>query len=202
MAIDILKWIEVIAGIGSGLSKVLETIDKLRFKWHVKGKELEQLKKDIVDISDKIVYVEWIGGVLENYKKFYLDAYEIYSGSDKLREYIQNNFEDLSKQESEKWFIVEDKFEEIRRTKNRNINVILGGITHLDAKDTGQITVFVNSINENFTTADTLLSGRDRDNFKASIKDLSDDALKLYNIYDNSMNKMIKGLGGVRKAWR
>jgi len=102
MAINILALIADIVGIGTGLSKVIETIDNLRFKWHVKGKELEQLKKDVGDISDKIVYVKKISDILEGYKKYYLNAYEIYSGSDKLREYIQNNFEDLSEQKKVK----------------------------------------------------------------------------------------------------
>ncbi|MBA7515562.1 hypothetical protein ES705_07604 [subsurface metagenome] len=197
MAINILALIADIVGIGTGLSKVIETIDNLRFKWHVKGKELEQLKKDVGDISDKIVYVKKISDILEGYKKYYLNAYEIYSSSDKLREYIQNNFEDLSEQKSEKWFILEDKLEEIKRTKAKNIKIILGGINYLDAHDAGQITVIATSLNDNFNAADTLLPVRDINKFKASIKLLSDDALKLYNIYDDSINKMIKGLGGV-----
>jgi len=67
----------------------------------------------------------------------------------------------------------------------------------LDAHDAGQITVIATSLNDNFNAADTLLPVRDINKFKASIKLLSDDALKLYNIYDDSINKMIKGLGGV-----
>ena len=197
MAINILALIADIVGIGTGLSKVIETIDNLRFKWHVKGKELEQLKKDVEDISDKIVYVKKISDILEDYKKYYLNAYEIYSSSDKLREYIQNNFEDLSVKNSEKWFIIEDKFEEIRRTKTNNIKIISGGINYLDAHDAGQITTIVTSLNEKFTAADTLLPVRDINRFKDSIKPLSNDALKLYNIYDNGINKMIKGLGGI-----
>ena len=186
-----------IAEIGTGLSKVIETIDNLRFKWLLKGKHLEQLKKDVDDFSDKLVNVKRISDILEEYKKYYLNAYEIYSSSDKLREYIQNNFEDLSVKNSEKWFIIEDKFEEIRRTKTKNIKIISGGINYLDAHDAGQITTIVTSLNEKFTVADTLLPVRDINRFKDSIKPLSNDALKLYNIYDNGINKMIKGLGGI-----
>ena len=173
MAINILALIAGIVEIGTGLSKVIETIDNLRFKWHVKGKELEQLKKDVGDISDKLVYVKEISDILEDYKKYYLNAYEIYSSSDKLREYIQNNFEDLSVKDSEKWFIIEDKFEEIRRTKTNNIKIISGGINYLDAHDAGQIKTIVTSLNDNFTAADTLLPVRDMNRFKESIKPLS-----------------------------
>ena len=186
-----------IVGIGTGLSKVIEIIDKLRFKWHVNGKELEQLKRDIEDISDKIVDVKKISGILGAYEKYYLNAYEIYSSSDKLREYIQNNFEDLSKQKNDKWFIIEDKLEEIKRTKTKNIKIILGGINFLDAYDAGQIELITSSLNENFYAADKLLLVKNIKELKALIKLLSDDALKLYNIYEDSINKMIAGLGDV-----
>ena len=61
-------------------------------------------------------------------------------------------------------------------------------VSHLLKYNPKTIRIFSNSENELWET---------QNRFKDSIKPLSNDALKLYNIYDNGINKMIKGLGGI-----
>jgi len=198
MAIEILAWIEGIAQIVPALSNVLDTINTLRLRWCVRGSELEQLKTDLEKVLDKMSYVGRIGGVLEDYIRYYLGSYIIYTTSDKLIEAINRYYTDLSDEDSKyhkiSWEAVEGQFGGIKKAKSMYINVILQRVNYLDSRDAEQVTIIVTEFNKNYVKANTHLRGKNVNEFKKCIEDMSEQTLNLYKIFEDSINNMVNGL--------
>ena len=204
MAIEILAWVEGIAKMAPALSKVLDTISTLRLKWHVKGSELEQLKTDLEDVLEKMDYVAKIGSVLDDYTKYYLGSYMIYTTSDKLIEAVNRFYTDLSDENSQyhgiSWEAVEGQFRDIKEAKSMYINVILRRINYLDSKDAEQVTIYVDEFNKDYQNANTYLREKDIKEFKRYIEDMSGQTLNLYKIFEDSINDMVNSLIGIKRG--
>ena len=203
MAIVILAWIEGIAKIAPALLKVLDTINTLRLKWRVRGSELEQLKTDIEDVLDKMDYVANIGGVLDDYTKYYLDSYVIYITSDKLIEAVNRYYTNLSDKKRElygsSWEVLERQFEGIKEAKGMYINVLLRRVNYLDSKDAEQVNIYVSEFNKKYDKADTYLRDKDVTKFKKYILDMSEQALVIHNIFKDSIADMEDSLKRIRR---
>jgi len=198
MAIEITAWIEGIAKIVPALSKGLDTINTLRLKWRVKGSELEQLKTDLEEVLEEMSNVGRIGGVLEDYIKYYLGSYIIHTTSDKLIEAINRYYTDLSDEDSKyheiSWEAVEGQFGGIKKAKSMYINVILRRVNYLDSRDAEQVTIYVTEFNKNYEKANTHLREKNVKEFKKYIEDMSEQTLNLYKIFEDSINNMVNGL--------
>ncbi|MHC1611160.1 MAG: hypothetical protein ACXQTW_06145 [Candidatus Methanospirareceae archaeon] len=204
MAIEIIAWIEGIAKIVPALSKGLDTINTLRLKWRVKGSELEQLKTDLEEVLEEMSNVGRIGGVLEDYIKYYLGSYVIHTTSDKLIETINRYSTDLSTKNSEyyemSWETVERQFWDIKKAKSMYINIILRRVDYLDKRDAEQVNIYVTEFNKNYEEANTHLRGKNVDEFKKCIEDMSEQTLNLYKIFEDSIKDMVNGLISIKRG--
>ena len=200
MAIEILAWIEGIAKIAPALSKVLDTLGRKKL---VKGSELEQLKTDIEDVLERMDYVAKIGGVLNEYKQYYLGSYMIYTTADKLIEAVNRYKTDLSDENSEyhenSWEAVGGQFRDIKQAKAMYINVILRRIDYLDNKDAEQINIYAREVDKNYQDANTYLREKNVKEFKRCIEDMSEQVLNLYKIFEDSINGMVNSLIGIKR---
>jgi hypothetical protein len=196
MAIDILVWIEGITKIAPALAKVLDTIKESKFL--ISGKKLKHLKKDLEEILKEMGYVGKIGGLLNEYIQYYVGSYAIYTTSDKLTETVNRYYMDLSDEGSQyhktSWEVVEGQFKSIKEHKITYLNVILRRINYLDVKDAEQINMYVIEFNKKYEQANTYLRERNAENFKTSIEDMSEQALSLYGIFDDSISNMVNNL--------
>jgi len=204
MAIEILAWIEGIAQIVPALSNVLDTINTLRPRRRVRGSELEQLKTDLEKVLDKMSYVGRIGGVLEDYIRYYLGSYIIYTTSDKLIEAINRYYTDLSDEDSKyheiSWEAVEGQFGGIKKAKSMYINVILRRVNYLDSRDAEQVTIIVTEFNKNYVKANTHLRGKNVNEFKRYIEGMLEQTLNLYKIFEDSINDMVNSLISIKRG--
>lgn len=204
MAIEIFAWIEGIAKIAPALSKALDTINTLRLKWRVKGRELEQLKTDIEEVLEKMDYVAKIGGVLDDYTQYYLGSYILYTTSDKLIEAVNRYYTDLSDKDSQYydicWETVEGQFGGIKKAKSMYINVILRRVNYLDSRDAEQVNIYVTEFNKNYEKANTYLREKNVEEFKKCIADMSEQTLDLYKIFEDSINDMVNSLISIKRG--
>lgn len=202
MAIDILVWIEGITKIAPALAKVLDTIKESKFL--IRGKKLEHLKKDLEEISKEMDCVSNIGGVLDDYIKYYLGSYGIYTTSDKLVEVVNRYYTDLSDENSKDhethWESVERQFRDIKETKSMYMNIILRRTEYLNSKDNEQINMYVNEFNRDYENANTYLREHNAKEFKRCIKDMSDQALNLYKIFEDSIKNMTNSLISIKRG--
>lgn len=203
MAIEILAWIEGIAKIAPALSRVLGTINTLRLKGYVRGSKLEQLKTDLEEVSEEMSYVGRIGGVLEDYIKYYLGSYTIHTTSDKLIEAVNRYYTDLSDKDSQyheiSWEAVEGQFGGIKKARSMYINVILRRVNYLDSRDAEQVNIYVTEFNKNYEKANTYLREKNVKEFKRCIEDMSEQTLNLYKIFEDSINDMVSSLISIKR---
>jgi len=194
MAVDILAWIKIIEEIGPGLAKTLDTINLLRFKWVLKGAELEKVKKDIQEVSEKTAYVKKIGEILQYYIDYSVDTRVLDYRADKLRELIIRYETDLSDKNSIHWGSVENLFHEIRESHKKFTNIALQRVVYIDQKDAADIKNTVDNIDRAFTAAETSLKTKGKDELKRQIEELSTNTLKLHEIFKNSSRNITNGL--------
>lgn len=194
MAIEILALIEGIAKVAPALSKILDT---LKDKQKIKGDELVQLKTEIENILEKMDYVAKIGGILEEYFKYYSDSFQIYATSKILHDTVDHYNKELSAGNEIYWKVVVLIFSDISRLKSAHLNVILNRITYLNNRDAEQVRIYVDEFNTYYQKANTYCRDKNVKEFLRYIDDMSRPAKNLREIFLNSINDIAKRLSSI-----
>jgi hypothetical protein len=159
-------------------------------KQEVKAEELEALKRDFGGVLEKLEKVGLMGSLLDDYTKYYLGSYIVYMTSDKLSEQINRYRTELEKNDATYWEIIENSFKDVRKGRSDFLNIILNRVDYLHEKDSIQISLKVQDLNDFYIKAQTYFDMKKTDEFKRCINDMSDVSLELYNMFKSSIGNM------------
>jgi hypothetical protein len=196
MVADIILWLQSINTIMTAASKIYESANQIYNKMRFFGPkdETKKLISDIGELQDKIDHIGKVGVILADYITYYIGTYVIYMLSDKLVEQISVYSDKLKTKDTVYWQIVENPFKDVEEQKSKYINIILNRKELLDIKDSSQIILMATEISNKCTSANAFMRTKSTDEFINCIRDINNQSLNLYRIFENSISNMTNGL--------
>lgn len=197
LAFDIIAALQSTAMI---LPKINSILANLKSKKEVKSNELDALIDDFEDLLGKLDKVGTIGPLLDDYSNYFLGSYIIYMTSDKLSEQINRYKKELENKDDIYWETIENSFKDVKEAKGEFLNIILDRVEFLDIRDSIQIPMKVQHLNENYIKAQTYFELRNTTEFKKCIIDISEESRNLHSMFRSSIKNMINTVKCLKRS--